>query len=115
MEGESNLENNNKAIKIFTMKKEFPCGPQSSCCGPVGQSEEEVLSLKNDIEKNLNVVVEMFDIKKSKNLEQYPQIFELLKSFGSGATPIITVGDEVVCLGQSYDINEILFEIKRKL
>ena len=109
------MENNNKAIKIFTMKQEFPCGPQSSCCGPVGQSEEEVLSIKNDIEKNLNVVVEIFDIKKSKNLEQYPQIFELIKSFGLGAIPIIAVGDEVACLGQSYDINEILFEIKRKL
>ena len=115
MEGESNMENNSKVIKIFIMKQEFPCGPQASCCGPVGQSEEEVLSLKNDIEKNLNVAVEIFDIKKSKNLERHPQIFELLKSFGSGATPIITVGDEVACLGQSYDINEILFEIKRKL
>lgn len=109
------MQNNSKVIKIFTMKQEFPCGPQSSCCRPVGQSEEEVLSLKNDIEKNLNVAVEIIDIKKSKNLEHHPQIFELLKSFGLGATPIITVGDEVTCLGQSNDVNEILFEIKRKL
>ena len=109
------MKNNNKSIKIFTMKQEFPCGPQASCCGPVGQSEEEVLSLKNDIEKNLDVAVEILDIKNIKNLEQHPQIFELLQSFGWGATPIIAVGDEVACVGQSYDINEILFEIKRKL
>jgi len=109
------MQNNSKVIKIFTMKQEFPCGPQASCCGPVGQSEEEVLSLKNDIEKNLDVTVEILDIKNTKNLEQHPQIFELIKSFGLGATPIIAVGDEVACVGQSYDINEILFEIKRKL
>ena len=109
------MKNNSKLIKIFTMKQEFPCGPQASCCGPIGQSEEEILSLKNEIEKNLDVTVEILDIKNTKNLEQHPQIFELIKSFGLGATPIIAVGDEVACVGQSYDINEILFEIKRKL
>ncbi|MCL4416484.1 MAG: hypothetical protein M1475_00980 [Actinobacteria bacterium] len=109
------MQNNSKVIKIFTMKQEFPCGPQAGCCGPIGQSEEELNSLKDDIEKDLNITVEIFDIKKAKILEQHPQIFELLQSFGLGAIPIITVGDEVACLGQSYDINEILFEIKRKL
>ena len=95
------MKNDSKVIKIFTMKQEFPCGPQASCCGPVGQSEEEVISLKNDIEKNLDVAVEIVDIKNTKNLEQHPQIFELLQSFGWGATPIIAVGDEVACVGQS--------------
>ena len=109
------MQNNSKVITIFTMKQEFPCGPKASCCGPVGQSEKEVISLKNDIEKNLNVRVEILDIKNIKNLEQHPQIFELLQSFGLGATPIIAVGGEVACVGQSSDINEILFEIKRKL
>ena len=109
------MQNNSKVITIFTMKQEFPCGPKASCCGPVGQSEEEVLSLKNDIEKTLDVTVEILDIKNTKIMEQYPQIFELLQSFGLGATPIIAVGDEVACVGQSNDINEILFEIKRKL
>jgi len=109
------MQNNSKVIKIFTMKQEFPCGPKASCCGPVGQSEEEVISLKNDIEKNLDVPVEIVDIKNTKILEQHPQIIELLKSFGLGATPIIAVGEEVACVGQSDNINEILSEIKRKL
>jgi len=109
------MKNNSKSIKIFTMKQEFPCGPQASCCGPIGQSEKEVLSLKSEIEKNLDVTVEILDIKNTKNLEQHPQIFELLQSFGWGAIPVIAVGDEVACVGQSSDINEILFEIKRKL
>ena len=109
------MQNNSKVIKIFTMKQEFPCGPKASCCGPVGQSEEEVLSLKSGIEKNLDVTVEILDIKNTKNLEQHPQILKLLQSFGLGALPIIAVGDEVACVGQLNNIKEILFEIKRKL
>ena len=109
------MQNNNKKVKIFTMKQEFPCGPKASCCGPFGQSEEKMISLKNVIEKNLDVIVEIVDIKNTKNLEQHPSIFELIKSFGVGATPIIAVGDEVACVGQSDNIDEILSEIKRKL
>jgi hypothetical protein len=109
------MKNNSKSIKIFTMKQEFPCGPQASCCGPIGQSEEEILSLKNEIEKNLDITVEIVDIQKTKKWRQHPQILKLLQSFGLGATPIIAVGDEVACFGQSNDLNEILFEIKRKL
>jgi hypothetical protein len=44
------MNEKNKVIKIFTMKQEFPCGPQSTCCGPVGQTEEEISELKNAIE-----------------------------------------------------------------
>lgn len=109
------MENNKKLIKIFTLQQEFPCGPGAGCCGPIGQSEEEVLSLKRNIEKNLDVTVEIVDIEKTKNFGQHPQILEMLQSFGLGSIPIITVGDEIACAGQSYDINEIVFEIKRKL
>ena len=109
------MQNNNKTVKIFTMKQEFPCGPKASCCGPFGQSEEKMISLKNVIEKNLDVLVEIVDIKNTKNLEQHPSIFELIKSFGVGGTPIIAVGDEIACIGQSDNIDEILSEIKRKL
>ncbi|MBE3093208.1 MAG: hypothetical protein IMZ60_01070 [Actinobacteria bacterium] len=109
------MQNNGKSIKIYTMPQEFPCGPQGSCCGPIGQSEEEVLSLKSDIEKNLDVTVEILDIKKTRDWEQHPQILKLLQSFGLGALPIIAVGDEVACVGQLNNIKEILFEIKRKL
>ena len=109
------MQNNYKTVKIFTMKQEFPCGPNASCCGPFGQSEEKMISLKSVIEKNLDVNVEIVDIKNTKNLEQSQKILELIRSFGIGATPIIAVGDKVACVGQTDNIDEVLSDIKRKL
>ncbi|MFQ5866580.1 MAG: hypothetical protein ACE5IT_01125 [bacterium] len=102
-----------KTVKIFTMEQQFPCGPQSSCCGPIGQSEEEIMSLKNAIEK-IGIDVEICDIRKMKNLQENPQVFKLFRTFGPQAIPVITVGDEVACMGQS-ETNEIISAIKGKL
>ena len=102
-----------KTVKIFTMEQQFPCGPQSSCCGPIGQSEEEIISLKNGIEK-IGIDVEICDIRKMKNLQENPQVFKLFRTFGPQAIPVITVGDEVACIGQS-ETNEIISAIKGKL
>jgi len=102
-----------KTVKIFTMEQQFPCGPQSSCCGPIGRSEEEITSLKNAIEK-LGIDVEICDIQKMKNLQENPQVFKLFRTFGSQAIPVITVGHEVACIGQS-ETNEIISAIKGKL
>ena len=102
-----------KKVKIFTLEQQFPCGPKSSCCGPIGQSEQEVMALKGAIQE-LGVDVEVYDMKKIDNLQNHPQVFKLFRTFGPGAIPVITVGDEVACMGQS-GINEIVSAIKGKL
>ena len=102
-----------KTVKIFTMEQQFPCGPQSNCCGPIGQSEQEIISLKSAIEK-LGVEVEICGIKKMKNPQEHPEVFKLFRSFGPQAIPVITVGDEVACMGQS-EMNDITSAIKSKL
>ncbi len=107
------MNKNNKVVKIFTMEQQFPCGPNSSCCGPIGQSEEEVMSLKNAIEK-IGVEVEVYDVKKIKNLQEHPQVFKLFRTFGPQAVPVITVSDEVACMGKS-EINETVSAVKSKL
>lgn len=108
------MEKNNKKIaKIFTLEQQFPCGPNSSCCGPIGQSEQEVFTLKNAIEK-LGFDVEVYDIQRMKNLQENPQVFKLFRTFGPQAIPVITVGNEVACMGQS-EINETISAIKSKL
>jgi hypothetical protein len=107
------MENNKKIAKIFTMEQQFPCGPNSSCCGPIGQSEQEIFALKNAIEK-LGLEVEVYDVQKMKNLQENPQVFKLFRTFGPQAIPVITVGDEVACMGQS-EINETVLAIKNKL
>lgn len=104
---------NNKVVKMFTMEQQFPCGPQSSCCGPIGQSEQEVAALKNAIEE-LGLKVEIYDIQNIKNHQEHPQVFKLLRTFGPQAIPVITVGNDVACIGKS-EINETVAAIKNKL
>ena len=107
------MNKNNKAVKIFTLEQQFPCGPQSSCCGPIGQSEQEVISLKSAIEE-LGLRVEVYDVQRMKNLKDHPQVFKLFRTFGPQAIPVITVADEVACMGQSQT-GEIISAIKGKL
>jgi hypothetical protein len=106
-------KNNKKIAKIFTLEQQFPCGPNSSCCGPIGQSEQEVISLKNEIEK-LGLEVEIYDVQKFKNLQEHPQVFKLFRTFGPQAIPVITVGNDVACMGKS-EISETVAAIKSKL
>jgi hypothetical protein len=103
----------NKVVKIFTLEQQFPCGPNSSCCGPIGQSEQEVISLKSAIEE-LGLRVEMYDVQRMKNLQDHPQVFKLFRTFGPQAIPVITVDNEVACIGQSQT-GEIISAIKGKL
>ncbi len=107
------MDKNNKVVKVFTMEQKFPCGPKSSCCGPTGQSKEEVASLKNTIEK-LGVKVEIRYIQNMENLEDHPQVFKLLRTFGPMAIPVIIVDNEVACMGNS-DISEMVSAVKTKL
>ena len=108
------MEKNNKKIaKIFTLEQQFPCGPKSSCCGPIGQSEQEVFTLKSAIEK-LGLGVEVYDVQKIKNLQEHPHVFKLFRTFGPQAIPVITVENEVACMGQS-EIGETISAIKSRL
>ncbi len=102
-----------KIVKIFTLEQQFPCGPKSSCCGPIGQSEQEVTSLKNAIE-NLGIEVEIYDVQRLKNLQEHPHVFKLFRTFGPQAIPVITVDNEVACMGPS-EISETISAIKSKL
>lgn len=90
----------NHMINIFTMPQEFPCGPASSCCGPIGQTDEEVQTMKHGLEKELGLPVQTFNVKNGADMKNHRQILALLRSFGWGVLPIIAIGDEVVSLGR---------------
>ena len=102
-----------KIVKVWTMEQQFPCGPKSSCCGPIGQSKEEVAALKIAIE-GLGVAVEVRYLQNMEEISDQPQVSKLLRTFGPRAIPVITIGDEVVCMGQS-EIDETISAIKSKL
>ncbi len=91
--------NGKKILKIFMMPQEFPCGEQSSCCGPTGQSEEEIQNLKNSIEEELGYEVEVLNMKNEDDVKGYPRIVQLLQSLGPNALPILKLEDEVVSMG----------------
>ena len=93
------MTTNNKSVKIFMIPQQFPCGPQSSCCGPVGQSEEEVQSLKSILEKEIGCRVEVINIINGGDMGNHPQVLRLVQAFGSIVLPIIALDGEVVSIG----------------
>ena len=93
------MSQNNKIVRIFTMPLQFPCGPQAACCGPVGQSDEDIQNLKESIEKELSVGVEVKNVTKGEDMRDYRQISGLFRSFGPRSLPIIAIEDEVVSMG----------------
>lgn len=105
-------KNGKKVAKIFTMEQQFPCGPNSSCCGPIGQSQEEVSLLKSAIER-LGLEVEIYDIKNLKSLQENPQVFKLFQTFGPQVIPVISLDNEVVSMGKS-EISEVISAVRSK-
>jgi hypothetical protein len=91
--------NGDRILRIFMMPQEFPCGEQSSCCGPVGQSEDEIQSLKSGMEGEFGYEVEVLNVKDDVDIKNHAQIVQLVQSLGVKALPILTVEDEVVSVG----------------
>lgn len=103
---------NGKTVKIYMMPLEFPCGPQSSCCGPIGQSDEEIKGLKDAIEKELNLDVEVINVRRIKMSEV--SVVRLLNTFGPMALPLIALDGNVVSMGNPSP-HEAVQAIKQKL
>jgi len=93
------MSTNHKTLRIFMMPQQFPCGPDSACCGPIGQTEEEVQNLKNVLEKELACHVEVLNVTKGADMKDHLPIVRLFRSFGPMALPIIALDGEVVSMG----------------
>ncbi len=90
----------NKTLRIFMLPQEFPCGEQSSCCGPIGQSEDEIESLKSSIESQMGYEVEVLNVKDDDAMRNHPQVVKLVRSLGPTALPILALEDEVVSMAE---------------
>jgi len=88
-------------VKLFIMPHQFPCGPEATCCGPIGQSEEEIQNLKSAIGRETGSEVEVLDVTSENDMQGYPQIAQLFNSLGMKALPIITLNEEAVSVGNS--------------
>lgn len=93
------MTTNDRTVRIFMLPQQFPCGPQSSCCGPIGQTEEEVQALRAAIERELGCRVEVLNALNGKDMRDHLQVVRLLRSFGPMALPIIALDGEIVSMG----------------
>lgn len=108
------MTTNNKTVKIFMMPQQFPCGPDSACCGPIGQTEEEVQNLKTTMERELDCLVEVLNVTNGSEMKNHVPVVRLVRSFGPMALPIIALDGEVVSMGTPTP-EEAILAVKEKM
>jgi len=88
-------------VRMFTVPLQFPCGPGTTCCS-VGQSEDDVKAMVSAVE-SLGVSVKVYNVEVDGNElnSRFPSAGEMLKEFGPGITPILSLDDDVVAMGVS--------------
>ena len=102
-------------IRLYYVPQSFPCGPQSSCCGPVGQSEEDLRGYQTQLEARVpGVQVQTIDVTQKLNMSLDLPASKLINSFGWAACPIFTLAGEVISLGPP-SVAELIELVKTKL
>ncbi len=99
--GDKHMTDNNKVLKIFMMPQQFPCGPEAACCGPVGQSEEEIQNLKDAIENETDLQAEVINVLNENEMKSFSDVDQLVFSLGYKSLPIITLNNKTVSMGNS--------------
>jgi len=93
-------ETTNSVIRLYYQPQSFPCGPNSACCGPVGQSEEEVRGYVSALVNRFpGVQVELIDVSQKLRAGRDSPALKILNTFGTAACPVFTVNDEVISIG----------------
>jgi len=94
------MREESRTIRVYTMPLEMPCGPAASCCGPIGQTEEEIEQLRWGLEHTvLGAWVEIINIRQKLNLQRDAAALTVLQAFGPMALPVLTVDGQIVSIG----------------
>ncbi|MCM8766781.1 MAG: arsenic metallochaperone ArsD family protein [Candidatus Omnitrophica bacterium] len=109
------MEKNGKVLKIFTIPQTFPCGPRSSCCGPIGLSDEEVNFLVNTAKKVFTGEIKVFNLMEEEVQINNKQVVSLVSSLGWGCLPIISLDDKIISLGMPSSEQELIETLKSNL
>lgn len=104
-----------KTIKIFTVPQQFPCGPKSSCCGPIGLTEDEVNSLVNTVKKLFSGEIKVFNLMEKEIQKNNRETVSLVSSLGWGCLPIISLDSKIVSVGKPSSDKELLETLKSNL
>lgn len=103
------------AICIYYLPLAFPCGEGSSCCGPVGQSDEQIQSYVAALRAALGPVeVHTIDVTRPLDLSRDRAALKLLDSFGAMALPIFALDGEVLSMGPP-SMSEVIHMLKARL
>ena len=102
-----------KIVKIFMLPQQNPCGPGSTCCGPVGQTDDEMTRLKKGIEHSMGCNVEIFDASNGQDMKKNRAMLRTIQSLGFRALPLIVIDDDVICMGTT-EPKEAVRAINRK-
>ena len=74
----------------------------------MGQSEEEISHLKNRIEKETGLHIEVINVLNKKSMNNYPDVDQIMISVGYKALPIITLNNETVSAGETSPEQAVL-------
>lgn len=103
-------------VYVYYVPQAFPCGPDSSCCGPVGQTEEEIRALAREIAAAASGIgVEVIDAGGKLRMGRDLPVIKLLNTFGAAASPIIVVSGEVISMGPPPEARELVSLVRAKL
>ncbi len=109
------MSESNRVIRLYYLPQSFPCGPQSACCGPVGQSEEELREYVSQLESGLpGIKVEVIDVSQKLRVQRDQAAIKLLTTFGPSVCPIFALDGEVVSIGPP-SMPDLIEEVKEKL
>ena len=102
-------------VRLYYQPQSFPCGPNSSCCGPVGQAEWQVLEYSAYLEQQVpGVKVEVVDASQRLKLGRDLPAIKLLKTFGAAACPIFAMNSEVISIGPPV-MDELVALVKERI
>lgn len=98
---------------IYMTMISYPCGVGSSCCGPIGQSKEDIDDLKSELEWYIQDSIEVVDVEEKSKKELPKAVRQYLNTFGAGILPLITINDDIVCMS-TMDKDEIVSKLSAK-
>ncbi len=102
-------------IRVYFVPQTFPCGPDSACCGPVGQTEEELQALAGDLVAAFpDIELEVIDAKGKLQMGRDLPVTKLLNTFGAAACPVVTLNGKVIAMGPP-DMAELIELLKTEL
>lgn len=102
-------------LRLYYLPLSFPCGPRSSCCGPVGQSEEELQQYVAELKAHVpGVDVQTVNVTERLDPRREEAVLKLLNSFGGVACPIFALDGEVLSIGPPL-MSELIDMLKGRL